>query len=80
MQLVPYIANVPLVPRSGFHVDIIIIRGFAADFKPVAFYIHIASNRALVLSACIELLGFRDLSCHTQALNEETLMGGHKTF
>lgn len=80
MQLLPYIADIRLVPRSGFHVDIVVIRGFAVDFKPVAFYIHATSNRSLILSAGLELLERQDPSCNTWALNEEILMGGHKAF
>lgn len=80
MQLVPYIANMCLVPSSGFHADIAVITGFAVDFKPVAFYMHTATKRTLVLRPNLELLEGQGLSCNTQDLNEETLMGGHKAF
>ena len=80
MQLVPYIANICLVPRSGFHVDIIVITGFAVDFKPIDFYIHAASNGALVLSAGLELLQGWDPSCNTQALNEDFDAWDTETF
>lgn len=60
--------------------DIIATRGFAADFKSVVFHIHTASNKTLGWSAGLELLQGKDPSCNTQALDEETLMGGHKAF
>lgn len=80
MQVLPYIANICLVPSSGFHVDVAVITGFAVDFKAVAFYSHQATKRTMVLSLSLELLEGQGPSCNTQDLNEETLMGGHKAF
>lgn len=80
MPLLPYIADICLVPRGGFHVDVIIIRGFAAGISPVAFYMQAALNRVLVLSADLELLKGRNPTCNTQALNKETFMGSHRAF
>jgi len=40
----------------AFYVDFIVIRGFAEDFKPVAFHTRRASSRAKVLSAVVVLV------------------------
>lgn len=79
MQLVSYTAYMPLVSRSDFHINLIIIWGFAEDFKSAIIYIHAASYWPLVLGKSLIFLEGCDPNC-TQALNEQALMDSYKVF